>query len=630
MSQFPVIFYLDGPTIEASVVVSPPTEILTNTLIGNTPTVFEKELTTTRDNSSFFVSYLEQNGYILGSEFTLKRMGKYPRYECKKCRQLCSRDRKNGVSCEKECAITIDGHNIHEIKKSSHHSQCRVENYGTAIARTAKNEAVVFRSKYGGSSKDVYDTHSKILVAGSSESNVTASDMASGFRTFDRAKSALKKSSKRKSAIASEPINIENEVIERSSTKIMKSIPSEPEDHFLIGQNTAAGVVVLGSRFAVERFFKSKTVMSDGTFKMAPIGFKQAYMLWYIASGQHMDEIVQRSKAIFSACFLLKDKKQSTYEVAFKILDRYRDDHSIPEPHFEEFLTDDEPAVRNAVTALYADTDFSLCLFHHNQNMIKCLIQHKLTCFIRKCTNDEQLWFYGQMKKILMIQLLPLNDMVPAFKMMAEHILKFIHDKLENPFEVQQFNKFFETVEERYFSSNEKLQMVCKYDKQIRTTNPAEARHGVFNNSSLVPKNGTLSNFISAMMVTDAQHRCLAIDFEANGASALPKKRNLYAKQQKVITECTDNIKNQGITIDEFLNRCAEVMVHPKYYKLVEEATKRFEMQKENESSSNSIDDLLNGDDIEEHIEAIFATEDTTNKRVRKLCTKYFGDEWLN
>lgn len=120
--------------------------------------------------------------------------------------------------------------------------------------------------------------------------------------------------------------------------------------------------------------------------------------------------------------------------------------------------------------------------------------------------------------------------------------------------------------------------MVCKFGKIIRTTNPVEARHGVFNNSSLIPKNGTVSNFISAMMVTDAQHRSMAIDFEANGAAALPKKRKIYAEQQKVIRECTDNLINKKINIDEFLKQCAEVMIPSKYYKLVDEATKRFEL----------------------------------------------------
>lgn len=238
------------------------------------------------------------------------------------------------------------------------------------------------------------------------------------------------------------------------------------------------------------------------------------------------------------------------------------------------------------------------------------------------------MWFYGQLKKILVIPLLQLADMVPAFKSVAEHILKFVENKFENPFEIQQFKTFLKTVEERYFSCEEKMKMVCKYGKTIRTTNPVEARHGVFNNSSLVPQKGTVPNFISAMMATDLQHRAMAIDFETNGAAALAKKRNQFVKQQTVIMECVENLKNGKIDINEFLTSCAKVMIHPKYYKLVEEATKRFEMEGGN--AVDSLEDIDTSEEFDENIEAIFATEETTNKRVRKLCTKYFGEEWLN
>lgn len=185
----------------------------------------------------------------------MRRKGKFPRFECKKCRQLCNQDKKNGIADEKECAVTMNGNQIKEIKKSSHHPKCCVEYYGTAVARTAKNEAVVFKSKYGGTSKSVYDTHSKILVISSKGNKVTAEDVAYGYKTFEHAKSALKKASNRKSAITPEVVRIEEKVIDRDTTLIMKSIPMEPDDYFLIGQDVDSGVIVLGSRFLVERFF---------------------------------------------------------------------------------------------------------------------------------------------------------------------------------------------------------------------------------------------------------------------------------------------------------------------------------------------------------------------------------------
>lgn len=275
-------------------------------------------------------------------------------------------------------------------------------------------------------------------------------------------------------------------VIGKESTRITKSTPNEQPDYFLIGQDEKAGVVVLGSRFMVERFFRSKKALSDGTFKMAPKDYKQAYMLWFVAEVTCNDEILQRSKAMLAVTFLLKGKSEAMYDLAFKILDEYRKDQNFPEPSFGDYITDDEPAVRNAVAKLYPSTEFSACLFHHNQNVVKCLTEHKLTNFIRKCKTDEQLWFYGKIKKILVIPLLPLNDIIPAFKAISSTTLAFIGSRFTNPYEKEQLEKYFATIEDRYFSNPEKIKMICKYGKQMRSTNLIESTHHVFNGSTIL------------------------------------------------------------------------------------------------------------------------------------------------
>lgn len=178
--------------------------VLTNTLVENLPYVNEFELNTTRDNKSFFLIYKKIDEYEVGCEFTFKRNARYPRFECKKCRSLYDKDKKSKIQVTAEnlpAAVTFNGNEIHEIKKCSHHSDCRVEFAGTALARSMKNSAVVYKSKYGGSSKQVYDSHSKILTVSGKNQNLTVKDFANGFATFEYAGSALKKSSKRKSAI---------------------------------------------------------------------------------------------------------------------------------------------------------------------------------------------------------------------------------------------------------------------------------------------------------------------------------------------------------------------------------------------------------------------------------------------
>lgn len=588
----------------------------TNSLADNTPEISDIELSTTKEKKSYFIVYSKVNENELGCEFTLKRDGKFSIYECKTCRRLSDRERRSGVVTAKATVTMVDN-KIREIKNPTHHPECRVEFATTAIARTQKNVAVVHKSKFGGSSKQVYDTHMKVL--GATCKDVTAFDIAHGYQTFEYAQSALKKASNRKCAIQQHNVIVgESDIISKPSTLIKKSIPDETPDYFLIGQNEEAKVIVLGSRFMVERFFRSKKCMSDGTFKMAPMGYKQSYMLWYVDEGQYKDEALERSKAMLAVTFVLNSKSEATYKIAFDILDAYRISLNIPEPEFDEYMTDDEPAVRNVLSKLYTSITFSLCLFHHIKNIVKCLTEHKLTNFIRKCKSDEQMWFYGKIKQILVTSLLPQEEIVPAFKSLRSSILSFIGESFSNPFEIDQFKKFFEVVEERYFSNEEKLKMTCKHEKNIRVTNLIESSHCAFNKSTIIPRHGTLSNFIEGMTVIDLQYRAQAIAFEEKGPAALPKKSKRALQQQAVITQCTQDLKEKTISVQDFLKQCAEAMIHEKYFKLVEAATERLE-------KSQDVDD----DEADENILAIFATENSSG-RVRKLCTKFFGEDWLN
>ena len=146
-----------------------------------------------------------------------------------------ARNAEKGI-VEKPAAVTVsEREEIKDIKKSSHHPDCQVEFLGTAQDRSQKNAAVVFKSMYGETSKHVYDTHTQILSA--SNTDLTTTDFAQGFKPFSFASAALKKSHQRKSAIKLKKVEIfESGAIDKLSTKIIKSIVDEPVDYFLIGQ----------------------------------------------------------------------------------------------------------------------------------------------------------------------------------------------------------------------------------------------------------------------------------------------------------------------------------------------------------------------------------------------------------
>lgn len=106
----------------------------------------------------------------------------------------------------------------------------------------------------------------------------------------------------------------------------------------------------------------------------------------------------------------------------------------------------------------------------------------------------------------------------------------------------------------------------------MRCTNLIESTHNVFNKSKIIPQHGSISNFIGAMKTIDVQYRATAIAFESKGACVFPRKKERYAQQKSIIDECTENLDKGMISVDEFLKKCSECLIHEKYYKLIEAA----------------------------------------------------------
>lgn len=216
-------------------------------------------------------------------------------------------------------------------------------------------------------------------------------------------------------------MNDENEV-DKHSTKLPKVRYLDEPDYFLIHESSESGTIILGSRFLIKIFFESRKVGSDGTFMMAPVGFTQVYMLWSLLEGIVEGETAPRSKAMPAVYKLLKGKTQAQYHEAFGVLENYREDNNLQVPAWSAYLLDDEKAVQNVVAEYYSLVDIELCFFHVDKNILKWLINFKLSNFVKNCKSDGELWFYGKFKKILALPLLELSEIHDAFKVLK---LKF-------------------------------------------------------------------------------------------------------------------------------------------------------------------------------------------------------------
>lgn len=95
------------------------------------------------------------------------------------------------------------------------------------------------------------------------------------------------------------------------------------EDFFLISHNDT-GTVILGTKFMAARLFESKTIMVDGTFKIAPTDFRQVYILWAVVEGTPDGEQVARYKAYPCIYIIMKSKKSEEYTAALREIEKYR------------------------------------------------------------------------------------------------------------------------------------------------------------------------------------------------------------------------------------------------------------------------------------------------------------------
>lgn len=297
----------------------------TNNYINNI-TSKNENLHSQREKFSIFLQYHSERNTAYGCRFTIRRINKESiRYDCSMCRKIADkagRANKNIGSTKPAYFVWSEGGAIKWIQR--HHLQeCVLTEYGDVLCRSAKNDAVVDKSKKALTSKQAYDSQYRNLLK-DAPSKITAKNINNSFKNFAVAKHALNKAHKRKNASVSSNFLDENKRIKLDSTVITPTHDvNESKEYFLIYESPT-GSVLLGTKFLVEQFFNSKTVMSDGTFKIAPHGYSQTYILWFIIEDSVEGEPIPRIKAIAAAYFLMKTKTQEEYEELFGALEYFR------------------------------------------------------------------------------------------------------------------------------------------------------------------------------------------------------------------------------------------------------------------------------------------------------------------
>lgn len=137
----------------------------------------------------------------------------------------------------------------------------------------------------------------------------------------------------------------------------------------------------------------------------------------------------------------------------------------------------------------------SICLFHVNKNIVKTMIKNSLSHFIKKCSSELELWTYSKFRQIMCLPFLPREDIKDMFDKLENKILDVLAINLSSR-EIENVVKVLLLLKTRYFHNEEKLNLMCKFEKFNRTTNLVEGAHSGLNKSSMVKRSGNMNSMI--------------------------------------------------------------------------------------------------------------------------------------
>lgn len=301
----------------------------TNNYLENVQMLSE-ELQSEREQFGIFMKFHMVGSTKFGCRYSTKCKSKNSiRYDCSVCRRHIDKSKRDfkkdqNIPIIKETSSYFmwkDG-DI-EWVKGQHIQQCTLEEYGEAICRTGKNRAVVNKSKFGTTSKQAFDGELRVLLREHKE-DLTARNINNGYGSFKKSRSALDKAHKRVGAPSTSNFLNETGFISKEKTVIIPTLDlNEDSDYFLVYESPQ-GSKILGTKFLIEKWFSSEIALSDGTFKIAPNGFSQTYIVWFAMQGQCEGELISRNQGIPAAYFLMKTKSIKEYEELFNALEQYR------------------------------------------------------------------------------------------------------------------------------------------------------------------------------------------------------------------------------------------------------------------------------------------------------------------
>ena len=129
---------------------------------------------------------------------------------------------------------------------------------------------------------------------------------------------------------------------------------------FLLAKSDLFGIVIFSTRFFIKNLTECETILSDGTFRTAPVQFKQIYTIF--------GELNRRKIPLVFA--FLKKKDTTSYRYVLQVIaEKAISLGKVFRP--ENFLCDYEKGFIKAVSEDFPDSNLCGCHFHYSQALFR-------------------------------------------------------------------------------------------------------------------------------------------------------------------------------------------------------------------------------------------------------------------
>ncbi|KAG4101852.1 hypothetical protein H8356DRAFT_1421446 [Neocallimastix lanati (nom. inval.)] len=133
-----------------------------------------------------------------------------------------------------------------------------------------------------------------------------------------------------------------------------KYYKTKRDENFMIFKNN--DLIVFQSPFQAELFSKNKHIFADGTFYIAPIFSYQVFIT--------RTYVTELNCFYTTSCSILKNKKQTTYEILFEEIKKNSSKYNSIEITPKIFHCDFEKAVSNAAQKVFINANIKYCIWH--------------------------------------------------------------------------------------------------------------------------------------------------------------------------------------------------------------------------------------------------------------------------